>query len=369
MAKLSKNIRPENVTTDVKTDLEKGTALIKGISETEPRTPEEIIRLLQIDTENWKLSQYWNKEKQGRWEISALVTKIDPLKKAASDFVKVLESYRFPKFPIARRGRPRINKHAEDKVAAVISLQDLHFGKTGNEDIDAIMLEALQKLADRAHHNYVLEKIFFIIGPDTLNMDTFNGTTTKGTPVENSESATQAYLKAFEALCRAIQLLKGHCLELEVIFVPGNHDRLSSFHLVHAASKSFTGIAGVSFDIEYAERKVKTYGLNMIATEHGDIKAKNNPLVFAVEFPDQWGKTVHRMLYTGHLHGRKTAEFITENEQHGFTTRIIPALTSSDYYHYHNKYTGNKRTAIMHIHHPEQGLISEFSFTYKPTET
>jgi hypothetical protein len=353
---------------EIRADLEKGTALIKGYSQTEPRSPSEIVELLKIDTTVWKLSQFWNKEKNGKWEISALVSKVTGDEKSRQDFLKTIESYRFPKFPLARKGRPRINRTVEDKVAAVVSLQDLHFGKTGNEDMDQIMLQALNRLAERAHHNYVIERIFFIIGPDTLNMDTFHGTTTKGTPVENSETSTDAYIKAFETLCKGIQLLKGYCLHLEVVFVPGNHDRLSSFHLVHAASKSFSGASDITFDIGYSERKVKTYGLNMIATEHGDVKAKNNPLVYAVEFPEAWGNTVHRMLYTGHLHGRKTSEFITENEVHGFTTRIIPALSSTDYYHYHNKYTGNKRTAIMHIHHPVDGLVSEFSYTHKPTE-
>ena len=61
--------------------------------------------------------------------------------------------------------------------------------------------------------------------------------------------------------------------------------------------------------------------------------------------------------------GRKTKEVITENEEQGFITRIIPALTSSDYWHYHNKWTGNQRAAIIHIHESKKGLISEFVYT------
>ena len=101
----------------------------------------------------------------------------------------------------------------------------------------------------------------------------------------------------------------------------------------------------------------------MIAFEHGDITAKNNPLVFAVEFPKEWGSCKNRMLYTGHWHGRKTLAVITENEEHGFVTRVIPALTSSDYYHYHNKYVGNKRSALIHLHDSDKGLISEFVYS------
>jgi hypothetical protein len=133
--------------------------------------------------------------------------------------------------------------------------------------------------------------------------------------------------------------------------------------LLHAVSQAFKTWEDIDFNVTYAERKVLTYGLNMLCFEHGDVTAKNNPLVYAVEFPNEWGSSKYRMLYTGHYHGRKTTQFVTENEQNGFVTRIIPALTSSDYYHYHNKYVGNTRSAIMHIHDSSKGLISEFTYT------
>ena len=43
-------------------DIETGQGKITGISQTEPKTPEEIIQILSIDTTQWKLSQYWNKQ-------------------------------------------------------------------------------------------------------------------------------------------------------------------------------------------------------------------------------------------------------------------------------------------------------------------
>jgi hypothetical protein len=47
---------------EIHEDLESGTSKIVGLSATEPRSAEEIISLLKIDTKIWKLSQYWNKE-------------------------------------------------------------------------------------------------------------------------------------------------------------------------------------------------------------------------------------------------------------------------------------------------------------------
>ena len=353
---------PFSMVTQVHEDIEKGTSRITGISSEEPKSPKEIIEILNIDTTKWKLSQYWNKQKSNRWIISALVTKIKDDELATFGFLESLENCKIPK--IKRIDPLNPQKHSKsEKVCGVMSLQDLHFGKPGNENMGEILIDAVKYLVEKAYNSHYLEKIILIVGPDTLNMDTFIGTTTKGTPIENSESATVAYIKAFSAVCETVGFTRQYCDKLEVVFIPGNHDRLSSFHLLHAVSQSFSEWPSVKFEVEYAERKVIIYGDNMLAFEHGDVTSKNNPLVFAVEFAEEWGNTKHRILYTGHWHGRKAKEMITENEEHGFITRVIPALTSTDYYHYHNKYVGNKRSALIHLHDSKKGLISEFVYS------
>jgi hypothetical protein len=346
---------------EIHEDLETGVSKISAISSVEPKSPEEIIKLLKIDTSKWKLSQYWNKEKSDKWLVSALVTKRPESEQIQNTFLELIQSYELPK-PAAPE-MYYVNSGVSEQVCAVISLQDLHFGKTGNEDLATHVTKAIEYLISKAHVNYTLQKVIFVIGADTLNMDTFDGTTTKGTPVENSATATNAYLAAFDSLSKALSHIYNYTEELEVVFIPGNHDRLSSFHLLHALKQMFQSWSRMTFNIEYAERKVLMYGKNMICFEHGDVSAKNNPLVFAVEFPQEWGASVHRLLYTGHYHGRKTKEYVTENEENGFVSRIIPALTSSDYYHYHNKWIGNKRAAILHIHDADNGLIGEFTYS------
>ena len=61
---------------EFKEDLENGTAFIKGLTLAEPRSPEEIIKVLKIDTAKWKLGIYWNKEQPstGLWVVSAQVS-------------------------------------------------------------------------------------------------------------------------------------------------------------------------------------------------------------------------------------------------------------------------------------------------------
>ena len=59
----------------------------------------------------------------------------------------------------------------------------------------------------------------------------------------------------------------------------------------------------------------------------------------------------------------EVTEFVTDNEVHGFAIKHLPSLCKSDYWHYHNKFTGSKRQAIMEIHDKVKGKISEFTYT------
>ena len=102
------------------------------------------------------------------------------------------------------------------------------------------------------------------------------------------------------------------------------------------------------------------YGSNMFCFEHGDIAKKDTPLVYATEFPLQWGQSAHRTLFTGHYHKKKTTEYVTENEEHGFSIKILPSLSQTDYWHYHNKFTGCKRAGVLELHHDAAGKMAEF---------
>ena len=355
----SKETLKERVT-EFKENLVEGTAEIRGIALKEPKSAEEIIRLLKIDTTKWKLSSYWNKEKHDGWLISAMVTQI---KHEPKDILaEVIKNFNPQYQPIV--DIKFINQKFETDSIGIISTQDLHFGKENNDDVVENFKDAIEHLIHKAYMSHKLTKIVYVIGGDLLNMDTFTGTTTSGTPLDNSMRAQEAYKIAFDSLYWSINYMRQFCENLHVVYVPGNHDRLSSYHMAHALSKCFDKEDfNIYFDVEYAERKVVVYGNNMFAFEHGDVTKKNTPLVYATEFPLAWGHTIYRTCYTGHFHSKKTIEYITENEHNGFSVKHLPSLSSTDYWHYHNKFIGSKKQAIMEIHEEENGKVSEFIFT------
>lgn len=339
-------------------DMNEGTKKIKVVTAEEPKNPEEVEELLKIkNSPVWKLSHYYNKQQSnGLWLITGLVArkKLEP-----KDLLETtLNNFHPPKYQPAKD--TLINKTFTNKTIAVLSVQDLHFGKEGN-DITKDFKDAITNLTLRAYHSHQVDEILYVIGGDLLNMDTFSGTTTSGTPVDNDKRAQDAYNDAFEAIYWSIDYLQNFCNSLRVVYLPGNHDRLSSYHLAHAMSKCFKGAPNIFFDVEYSERKVVVYGANFFGFEHGDVTKKNTALLYATEFAKEWGITTYRTCFTGHFHSKKTIEFVSDNEVHGFTVKHLPSLCSSDYWHYHNKFTGAKRQAVLEVHDLKKGKISEFS--------
>tara|TARA_R100000742_G_C4279374_1_gene103756 strand:+ start:151 stop:1446 length:1296 start_codon:yes stop_codon:yes gene_type:complete len=338
-------------------DLEKGEGKISGTFDHEPKSAEEIIELLKIDTDKWRLSQYWNKQMGDHWRVSALVTQNkNPEEKLFAELLENWEprTYKLPKVDLKKI-------KTNNPVCGVMSLQDIHFGKEGNETIDKDFEDTVINLIERAAPVNYIEKMYFVVGGDLINMDTFAGTTTSGTPLDNCMTATEAYVQAFDAMHWAINYIKAYCKELVVVYVPGNHDRLSSYHLVHALSKSIES-KEITWDIAYEERKVHIWHNNFNAFEHGDKPSKNTPLVYATEFPREWGNTVNRTLFTGHFHTERKVEYMTTAETTGFIHKTLPSLGKTDYYHYHNKYVSNRRSGKLEIQHPTMGNICELTY-------
>ena len=338
-------------------DLENGTGKLSGTFDHEPKSAEEIIMLLKIDTDKWKLSQYWNKQMGDHWRVSALVSQIK--NSDTKLFEDLLKNWTPKKYKISNI--PYKNKFTDDPHCAVISLQDIHFGKEGNDTIDKDFEDTVKNLVTRANAIHHIETMYFVVGGDLINMDTFQGTTTSGTPLDNCMSATEAYVQAFDAMHWAVTYIKAHCDNLVVVYVPGNHDRLSSFHLAHALSRSIE-CDKITWDVKYEERKVHVWHNNFNAFEHGDKRSKNNPLIYASEYPKAWGDTTNRTLFKGHIHTDRKVEYMTSNETAGFIEKTLPSLGKTDYYHYSNKYVGNRRSGKLEIQHPTMGNICVLTY-------
>lgn len=166
-------------------DLEEGTAKIKGIAFSEPKSPEEIIRILKIDTNKWKLSRFWNKEHKDYWLVSAFVALKDPTELTTDDAEEILRNVFKEKV-----FKPIINyPQISNEKALIIYLSDRHIAAYVSEralyenDYTGIEYEHRMKrlLHEIIYQSQVYGRFEDIIIIDLGDkMDGQNGYTTRG---------------------------------------------------------------------------------------------------------------------------------------------------------------------------------------------
>jgi hypothetical protein len=344
-------------------DLKNDNATLEYSGPKEIKTQEDLVRECNIDLTKWKITKIvhnsWGKEGNQNYQVKAWLelkttSKLDTIK-------SILDSYHYSYTPIAP---VFINKNFEDKTCAVLSLQDVHVGKQNIDGVDDIVdsvKSCVQNLTMRSYHSCYLDKVILVLGGDLLNADTFNNTTTSGTLVESNMTVHDMYIKAFDLMFWTINYLKQYCNELEVVYIPGNHDRLTSANLAYSLSRVINS-PGIKWNVEYSERKVVTYGKNFFAFEHGDVTLSKSFFTFATQFAPEWGVTKFRTLYSGHYHKEKKIEYITSDEINGFTMRILPSLTRLDKYHSVNKWVNNRRGGMIELHSESNGPTGLFTY-------
>jgi len=269
-----------------------------------------------------------------------------------------------PKYPTIKR-----TQHNEPHLF-VVSPADLHIGKlsviseTGREYNTEIALkrayEGVSGLLEKAK-GFKKEKILFVIGNDVLHRDTPKNTTTSGTFQDTDSMWHEAFIAARELHVKLIELLLSEA-DVDVVFNPSNHDYASGFMLADALYAWFHNSKNVTFDTTIRHRKYYRYGLNMIATSHGDgAKEADTPLLMASEEPDMWSKSKFRYIYLHHFHHKKMIKYKSGQDYHGVTIEYLRSPTEPDSWHDRQGFTQKPAAIEGFIHHPIQGQVSRIT--------
>ena len=146
------------------------------------------------------------------------------------------------------------------------------------------------------------------------------------------------------AVLRAVHRL-ADVAPVEVVYVPGNHDRIASYHLCRTLRGYFFNTKRVSVDIEPAVRKYRCYGSLLFGFRHGDQLPDNQvpslPSLMACERPREWGETTTREWFLGHRHTSRAYSTRDSDEARGVQMRWIRPLTATDAWHHEQGYVGN----------------------------
>ena len=94
-------------------------------------------------------------------------------------------------------------------------------------------------------------------------------------------------------------------------------------------------------------------------THGNEEKITQLPLIMAQEEPQLWAKATFREVHIGHFHSKKVYSRIDVDENVGVRTRILPSLTTADFWHYSKGYVGNIRSSEAFVWDKKHGMEAQ----------
>lgn len=250
-----------------------------------------------------------------------------------------------------------------------IAIADHHIAKMcwaeeTNESYDIkiakqLYLDAVYDLLFKVSH-LKIDKIILPVGNDLFNSDGMGDMTTSGTPQDTDSRWTKVFRVVSETLIEVIDICS-EVADVEILIVPGNHDRASCFYLGEFLDAWYRNNENVNIDNAPTLRKYYRYGKTLIGFTHGsEEKQADLPLIMAREMKEAWGKCNFYEVHIGHFHRKKLTKFIAGDTFNGVTVRILDSLTATDAWHMSKGYVKGIRAATGIIYHKEDGYVGEF---------
>lgn len=357
----------------------------KGTIETNSariKTLEDALEYAEVNLDVWDVERYI----VNKWEVGAKLPDangdkrlvVEPLyqvkvwlkRKIPSLHQKIIDNI-FDRMEHIKphHPKPKLKKYKEPHLIEV-ALYDHHFGKLAwaeetGEDYDIsiatrIYDEAVVELL-RYTSGYDVDKILYVIGQDFFHVNNAEFTTAKGTEQDVDSRFPKIFAAGYEAVIDAIKSCL-HFAPIDVIWVPGNHDRETSYFLAHSLRAYFKDSKHVNVDLSPKKRKYYQYGNNLIGFTHGNEEPHRDlPAIMAAECRDIWSQVDCCEWHIGHTHKRKETKYLASDTFGGISVRTIPSLTGTDAWHYSKGYVKNPRVAEAYLWSKNNGYRGHFS--------
>lgn len=255
----------------------------------------------------------------------------------------------------------------ERDYAALLGISDLHYGKHASEE-ESYDSYNVEKTRDRiiTHATDVLsnlrvygkpEKIIIPVGSDFFHVDTYNGTTTKGTPQDVSGTPSEI-MRNGALLMREVVDLCREITDVQLVMLEGNHDRLVGRMLFMYLEAVYENCEDVEVNKDFRPQTFLRYGKNLLGFAHGDGVKKVQDLagLMAMIRDKDWAECPYRTFYTGNYHYEK----VETDEFFSVVKRQMPSLSGSDRWLSVNGYVNLRKSLPLYLHDAESGPFGIF---------
>jgi hypothetical protein len=259
---------------------------------------------------------------------------------------------------------------SEEHLCNLYTFTDYHLGmlawhKEGGSDwnisiAEQTIIAALAKMIDQSPkaHTAVIN-----IQGDFLHTDGKTPVTPASKHVLDADSRFPKIRRAAIRIIRSLvtMSLQRH-QEVHLIIAEGNHDEESAGWLADLFSVHYEDEPRVTVNDSVLPFYVLEWGNTMLGIHHGHkVKNESLPLLFAAQFPQEWGRTIRREIHCGHRHHRD------EKEYNGVTVVQHPTLAARDAYAARGGWIAD-RAAWAITYHKKYGAVGRVMVTTEMLE-
>lgn len=173
---------------------------------------------------------------------------------------------------------------------------------------------------------------------DFFQYDNDKMETNAGTPQDTDTRPQKLFTKGVDLLRDMINYLSRFA-HVDVMWVPGNHDKMISFYAFEALRGYYEEDPNVTIDKDMKRRHYRLVGRNLLGFTHGD-KVKDLAGIMQHEAKALWGKADYAEWETGHLHHERV------KEDRGVVYRTLNSLSGTDNWHFEKGYIGARVSAL-----------------------
>ena len=249
-------------------------------------------------------------------------------------------------------------KHTSDDLLSVYPMGDPHIGmyawwQDAGADFDLEIAERLTKAAiDRLVASGPASSTALLLNlGDMFHADDQSNTSKSGHQLDVDGRWAKVLHVGLMCMVHCVMRLLGKHQKVIVRVNKGNHDGHSSYALAVMLSCWFRNEPRVVIDLSPAVTWYYRFGKVLLGSTHGDtIKGPNMVGLMAADRPEDWGLSVHRYWYVGHVHHKDVKEYP------GGIVEFLRTLAARDAWHAGQGYRAGRDMCLI-VHHKDHGEI------------